>query len=727
MISRRLTTASLRNLKATRNIALNRTIAPALASAANFPKLKNLSFSNSNNSKLSLPLFHQLSYPQHRSFATKVSHTKHGAVVNTDYYFETLGELIDGAVKNYANKDIFGTWNESKKDFEWITFSQFGEMVNDCRKMLKRNNIQPGDAVSIISDNRVEWACLTFAVTSLGAKIVPMYQAQLEKDWKHILNDSDTKLVVAATQDIYQKVRSYPGNVGKVEKVFFFDGDNKDQNSFHYQMAEAKKDMDTFYEPHKSNPDDVAFIIYTSGTTGLPKGVELTHDNIVSDVFGALSVGTEYLKNHTSLAFLPWAHVYGLTSELMCLSSLGSRLAIVPGREKILECMAKAKPSVILCVPILFNKIYDGVMQNVKLQSPFVQKLFSYAIEKSSERNDALFMGKNPGLLLNLQHKIFSKLIFDNVRTKISPNLKYMASGGAAANINVLKFFEAIGISILEGYGLTETSPMISAGGANYDQRRPGYVGRPLVTADIRIINPKTLEKLPDGQDGEIIVNGPMVMKGYRNNPAANQEAFIYLDDKRFFRTGDQGRLEDGFLKITGRIKEQYKLENGKYVVPAVVEDHLARGPFILQTCLYGENKKFNVCLVVPNYVALTQWANANNRNDFLELIPKDQTISGLSKLKDLELFKNEDFIRLVTEELVRNTELIKNYEKPKMWAPIHIPFSQENQMLTPKLSMRRKNVLNAYQSIIDDMYQHKTGHEINYNNNHDFNYINEP
>jgi long-chain acyl-CoA synthetase len=291
-----------------------------------------------------------------------------------------------------------------------------------------------------------------------------------------------------------------------------------------------------------------------------------------------------------------------------------------------------------------------------------------------------------------------------------------MASGGAATSKVVLEFFEDIGVSVLEGYGLTETSPIITSGALEWENRRLGCVGVPILGVTVRIINPETLEELPADTDGEITTAGPNVMVGYRKNPAANEESFYTRDDKRFFRTGDMGRMVDGkFLKITGRIKEQFKLENGKYVVPAPMEDVFGRSPFIAQTFLYGDNKKHTIALMVPNMLEVVAWVEAGKAGetkDLAGLLPSKEQLADTS-VSTLPLFSHPVFVAKIDAEIHRVGSHLKNYEKPGAWTAILHPFSQENQQLTPKMSLRRNNILSAYQPLIDAIYKGEQGHKL--------------
>jgi long-chain acyl-CoA synthetase len=379
-----------------------------------------------------------------------------------------------------------------------------------------------------------------------------MYEAQLEKDWTYIIKDSDTKLILAATESVYQKTKNYVGKLGVVENVICLDGDN----DYSYNHWMSKVENEPKIPTATVTKDDIAVIIYTSGTTGFPKGVELSHENCCSNIIAVKNDWSGELENKTTLAFLPWAHVFGQTMELHSLFSSGSAMAIVSNRELIVESIPLVKPSMIISVPALFNKVYDGVMKKMNEGSPVQKSIFFGSLAIARERNHALEFGLPVTSFLAFKHHMADTVVFSKIREKLGGNLTCMASGGAATSLEVLQFFEDIGIPIVEGYGLTETSPVISTGNKGWLNRRLATTGCPLKNLDVRILDPDTKEEQEHDTDGEICVSGPSVMTGYRNNPAANKEVFFMKDGKRFFRTGDLGRMVEGkFLKITGRIK----------------------------------------------------------------------------------------------------------------------------------------------------------------------------
>jgi long-chain acyl-CoA synthetase len=384
-----------------------------------------------------------------------------------------------------------------------------------------------------------------------------MYESQLQKDWEYVINDSESKLLIVANEKIYKKTKHFVGKIGVLESILCLD--SSEDYLYSYQRWMNLVDKKPSIPKKQVDENEIATIIYTSGTTGNPKGVELSHKNFVTNIKDVQKLWNGKLYKHTTLNILPWAHVFGLTMELYSMYATGSTVAIISDREQIFSSIKQVKPTCLFSVPLFFNKIHDGILKNVSNQSTFKKYLFNYSLKVARERNNQLEFGNQVNILLAIKYLIVDKLVFSKIRDAFGGELEYMASGGAATSIEVLQFFEDIGIPICEGYGLTETSPVISASQISWSKRRLGTCGLPMINLDVRILDPETNEERQYDNDGEICVSGPSVMTGYRNNQAANNEVFFMKDGKRFFRTGDLGRMVEGkFLKITGRIKGKF-------------------------------------------------------------------------------------------------------------------------------------------------------------------------
>jgi long-chain acyl-CoA synthetase len=413
--------------------------------------------------------------------------------------------------------------------------------------------------------------------------------------------------------------------------------------------------------------------LYTAGTTGEPKGVVLSHSNMVSNV-NAVRALFPITCEDNSLAFLPWAHAFGQTCELHMLTSYGCAIAINDEVPNLVGNLAEVKPSILISVPRIFNRIYDGVNKQMQDKPAPIRALFQRAIRAATERS----RGKTLGLLDKAALALANKLIFNKIRARMGGRLRYAVSGSAALSREVGEFVDALGIEVYEGYGLTETSPVASV---NYpEHRRMGSVGQAIPGVRIEIDTHVT----GDPENGEIVVHGPCVMQGYHNRPKETGEV---LTADHGLRTGDMGRLDaDGYLFITGRIKEQYKLENGKYVVPSVLEETLKLSPYIVNIMLFGHNKPHNVALVVADVEAIKKWANA-----------KHHTLG--------ELAKDPAVQQLITQELAHYSADFKGFERPSKFALITEDFTVENGMLTPKLSLKRRKVLEKYGSLLESLY----------------------
>ena len=582
--------------------------------------------------------------------------------------FKTLVELWEWSTEQNATRELFGT--KTGGAWQWISYAQFKLQVDALRSGLATIGIGAGDRVALIAGNRVEWAAAAYATFGLGATFVPMYEAQPVEDWAFILKDCEAKAVIGANETVLGKLDSVRDRLPDLRHVIGIDLPKSDARSYAQLLENGRAQPHTVLHP---TPDQDACFIYTSGTTGAPKGVCLSHWNIVSNV---LAAGEMFPLRPTdrSLAFLPWAHAFGQTAELHMLFSIGCSLGLNDEIPNLLANLAEVKPTILIAVPRIFNRIYDGVNKQMSERPKLIQTLFSAGIRAATKkkRGESLTLGE--GLALAAA----DKLIFSKVRGRFGGRLRFSVSGSAALAREVAEFVDALGISVYEGYGLTEASPVVSANCP--DATRIGTVGKALPRVRIEIDRVVT----GDAKNGEIVVYGDNVMKGYHHRE--EEERQMRTADGGL-RTGDMGYLdEDGYLHITGRIKEQYKLENGKYVVPSPLEEELKLSPYIANTLIFGLNRPFNVVLVVLDVQAIEKWA----RDQGLEI--KDPT--------------NDQAVRaLIARELEARSHNFKGYEKPKAFELIREDFTVENGLLTPSLKVRRKLVLDLYQSRLDALY----------------------
>ncbi|RDV37004.1 long-chain fatty acid--CoA ligase [Bradymonadaceae bacterium TMQ3] len=585
--------------------------------------------------------------------------------------FKNLVEILEHSVATYKSSPLFGT--KTGGSYKWTSYGEFGVQVEQFRGALADMGVQKGDTVAVIANNRVEWAVGAYATYSLGARYCPMYEAQLVKDWTYILRDSGAKVALVANQVIYDQVKPLIDELDSLERVIYFDGPRDSEDSYQTLLDHGAKTPAAVVHPDE---DDVCGFIYTSGTTGDPKGVLLSHKNIMSNVNGVHQL-LEIGPDDVSLSFLPWAHSFGQVVELHCLLSMGAALGIAENVNTIIENLSEVRPTLLFAVPRIFNRIYNGVQQKMEAEGGIKQMLFTQGMANSEALRGMRERGESGGLTA-MMNKFYDKLVFSKVRARFGGRLKYAFSGGAALSPEVARFIDNLNITVYEGYGLTETSPIATCNSpAN---RKIGSVGRPIPGVAITIAD---VEGYPSGT-GEICVKGPNVMQGYHNLP---EQTAKVLDEDGTFHTGDLGRVdEDGFVWILGRVKEQYKLENGKYVVPGPIEEQLKLSPYVNQVMVEGTNKAYNVALIVVDLENLGSWADKNG-------VPRDELLTH-PKVKEL-----------YQKEIDRVSASLKGYERPKRFALIEEEFSADNDMLTPKLSVKRRVVMARYGDMINNLY----------------------
>lgn len=596
--------------------------------------------------------------------------------------FASLVDLQRRASEAYADRPLFGTKTDGA--YAWMTYGEFGAQVDAARGALAALGVGADDKVAVIANNRTEWAVGAFATYGLGAQWVPMYEAQLEKDWEYILRDSGAKVLLTATSEIFERTRAFPESIETLEHVLCFDASAEPAQSWSHHL-----DRSDPVDARSPGEGDIAGLIYTSGTTGNPKGVVLSHGNFVSNVNAVNSI-FPFQEDDCSCSFLPWAHSFGQTAELYCLMSRGAALGIAESVHTLLEDFALVRPTVLFAVPRVFNRIYDGLSKRMAEESPIRRAIFQRAMSVAARKRELHSRGEQ-SVWVDLQYAAVDKVVFSKVRERFGGRLKYAFSGGAALQQKVGEFIDSVGIVVFEGYGLTETSPIASAN--NPEARRFGTIGKAIPGVSIYICDEEQ-NVLEPGAEGEIVVVGPNVMQGYHNLPDKTAEVIFDLEGKRAFRTGDMGRIEeDGFIRIVGRFKEQYKLENGKYVVPTPLEEQLQLSGYIQQAFLFGDNKPYNVCLVVPDLDACAKWIAEHGGG------PSER--SGVAAHAGVHA--------MIGTELERLGALFKGYERPRRWTLLADEFTTENGLLTPKMSVKRRLVQAKYQETLDALYEEPT------------------
>ena len=585
-----------------------------------------------------------------------------------------LVSLIEDSVAKFTKNPLFGTKNAAG-EYEWITYGQVGRRVDNLRGGLAGLGIGKDDAVGIIANNRVEWAICAFATYGLGARYIPMYEKELPQVWKYIITDAKVRVLFVATQEILEQVRGFMDETG-LEKVLLLDG----------QAEASMPALEKSGEAHPAaavhpDPQDIAVLIYTSGTTGDPKGVLLSHGNFTTN-FQAGGVLFPELGPHTrSLCILPWAHSFGQTGELYNLIHLGGSIGFMGDVTTLAEDMGKVRPTLLVAVPRVFNKIYDGLWAKMNETGGLAKKMFVMGVESARKRRELAAKGQSR-FMTDLNFKLADKIVFSKIRARFGGRLTAAISGSATMNVKISHFFNDIGVPVYDCYGLTETTPAVTMNCPA--AHRPGSVGRPIDQVRVEI-DRLFLEEGAD--DGEIIVHGPNVMQGYHNKPDATREV---MTTDGGFRTGDRGRLdEDGYLFITGRIKEQYKLENGKYVFPTALEEEIRLLPWVENAMIFGEGKPYNVCMIIPDFQVLAKYARENQ-------LPEDPA----------QLVAHNGIQEMIGDEIAAFLKgKFGSYEIPKKFLWVHENFTLENGTLTQTMKLKRRSVLEQYQNQLESLY----------------------
>jgi len=589
--------------------------------------------------------------------------------------YESLVQVFTRSMEKFPDRPLFGVKHEGQ--WQWMTYGEWGDRVRRLRTGLQKLGVGPGDRVAIISNNNPEWAIAAYASYGLGAAFVAMYESQLDKDWKHIIKDCGAKVLFVANGQIAQRVRGFRDDLPELEEVVVLAGTPQgDDRSFSELLDNEPSDL---VDP---GPDAIAVFIYTSGTTGDPKGVRLTHKNLAYNV-SAIHAVFPLEPDDRSLCFLPWAHSFGQTVELHGMLSMGASLGLAEAVDKIVANLAEVRPTVFISVPRVFNRIYDGLHARMNEEGGLKKKLFEAAIETAEQRKRLAAEGKHSGWL-DLKFNMLDRLVFSKVRERFGGRLKYAFSGGAAISREVAEFIDNLGITVYEGYGLSETSPIATA---NYPgARKIGTVGKPIPGVEIEI----DFSATEDPTQGEILIFGHNVMEGYHHLEEANAEVLVEKNGRRGFRSGDMGRIDDeGFLHITGRVKEQYKLLNGKYVVPTPLEEKMKLSPYISNAMVHGMNQEYNVAIVIPDYEALKGWA----------------VEKGLDP-DPASLAKSDAVRALIEEEVQKYSSDFKGYEKARKIYIGEEDFTTENGMLTPTLKLKRRVVQERYGDAIEALYK---------------------
>lgn len=576
-----------------------------------------------------------------------------------------------------------------KQDGQWRTISskELAAKVRTMAMALYALKVKPGDHVAILSENRVEWTMADMAILTFGAADVPIYATQAPKQVAYILNDAAVEVMFISNQAQYDRVRDALNLCPKIRVIVSFDqieapkGRVMSLADFLIWGKAADESDPKVYEKLGANvtPDSLATLIYTSGTTGDPKGVMLTHRNLVSNCLVNYRLA-KVDENDVALTYLPFSHILERTTVNMYLYA-GMSVFYARGIDTVAEDLQTARPTFMTSVPRLFEKIYARALEKAEESGKLTVMLVRWSLKVGLEWATATTSGVEPSRGLQFRRKIADKLVFSKWRSALGGRVKTLVSGGAPLSRDLALTFFGAGLRIYEGYGLTESSPTIAVN--HEDAYKIGSVGKPVPGVDVKI-----------AEDGEILASGPNIMRGYYGREEATYEALKRDEQGRvWLHTGDIGHLdEDGYLFITDRKKDLLKTSGGKYIAPQPIENAIKRSRYISQVVVIGDQRKFPSALVVPRMDQLKSYAESN----------------GVSAADPAELVKDPKIIQLIEREVEAQTKELSHFEKIKAVLLLDRELTIEGGELTPTLKVKRKVVVEKHKRQIDRLYAEK-------------------
>jgi long-chain acyl-CoA synthetase len=564
--------------------------------------------------------------------------------------------------------------------YQPISSRTVAERVRRLALGLQELGIQPGDRVAIISENRPEWAIADFACLTASLTDVPLYPNLPPEQAAYIINDSGAVAIFVSDAEQAAKIAGVRDKCRTLKHVITFDRVQHEGTDLTIAELEARgaavddEARQARYRERalQTKPDDLATLIYTSGTTGEPKGVMLTHDNLYSNVMAA-AIQIPFEGKDVCLSFLPLSHIFERMAGHYLMFHVGCSIAYAESIDTVPVDMQAVRPTIVLSVPRLYEKMYARVLENALSGGAVKKRIFFWARAVAERWADVKLAGGQPRGLLALKYRIAQRLVFSKLQARTGGRLRYFVSGGAPLAPEINKFFFAAGLVILEGYGLTETSPLVTVNTPAWF--RIGTVGKPGPGIEVTI-----------AADGEILARGPNIMKGYYNKPEATRDA---IDADGWFHTGDIGELRDGFVAITDRKKDIIVTAGGKNIAPQPIENTIKTNKYVSQAVVIGDKRKFPAVLVVPNWEQLEKWARIKN------LIWTQR-----SQLLEMPIVHAK-----MEKEVFGKCAGLAKYETPKKVALLEHDFSVERGELTPTLKVKRRVIDKTYRDVIDQLY----------------------
>lgn len=555
-----------------------------------------------------------------------------------------------------------GTWKT-------YTTAEFLQYVENCSRALANLGIKKGDKIAIMSPNRPEWNFADFGIMQLGAAVVPLYPTLSEQDLTHIINDAEVRIIIVSDQEMRDKIQTVLAKSNLSIPLYSFDK-IEGANSWDDLLATGQS-LSIDIEEYKRavHENDLLTLIYTAGTTGRPKGVYLSHKNLLSNVLDAQMLFPSSYKK--AISFLPLSHIFE-RMVVYLYYSIGVSIYYAQSMDTIIADINEVKPNGFTTVPRVLEKVYDKIVAKGSALTGIKKTIFFWALNLGLRFQEP----ENNSLFYNVQLAIARKLVFKKWKEALGGNIVALISGGAALQPRLARVFWAADIPVLEGYGLTETSPVIAVNGLRKGELKFGSVGKPLRSVSVKI-----------AEDGEVLCKGPNITIGYYNNDAATKEA---IDKEDFFHTGDIGEMTtDGFLRITDRKKEMFKTAGGKYIAPQVLENKFMESTIIAQVMVIGENKRFPAALIVPAFEALKTWCSKK----------------GIKWTTKEQMLRHREIHDKYQREIDRLNLAFGHWEQVKQFILLPNEWTIEAGELTPKLSLKRKVILRENEEIIQSLY----------------------